>query len=307
VPGFTLTEALVVVSIVGLLAAVLLPAVQSARESARRAQCLANLKQLGIALNDYCSLHGMFPPGELVNRSGVANASEYSPLTFLLPNLEQTALFNAINMRFAGVESAEFPTIENRTARNTRVAFFLCPSDGEPHHGNSYRFNRGRYGVVPGDDGPFGAVTPRPSAITDGLSRTAFVSERLGGSFLYSESDRIRDVKYSNINAGVIASDEEFIPICLAAEPELWQVESGRYWLYTGNLNTHYNHNGTPNDRRPSCGNGFDRNFNIGLHPPRSHHPGGVHVLFGDGRVQLVKDEIQPRLWIAMGTHASGD
>jgi prepilin-type N-terminal cleavage/methylation domain-containing protein/prepilin-type processing-associated H-X9-DG protein len=306
--AFTLIEVLVVLFIIGLLVGILIPAVQSAREAGRRLQCSANLKQLGVALNNYCSMHGMFTPNQLTNKWGVAAVSEYSGLLFLLPCLEQSALFNATNAQFAGMESAESPTIENRTARGTRIGLFLCPSDGEQHHANSYRFNHGRFGVQAlGFDGPFSiGVIPSPATITDGLSRTAFISERLGGSFTVGAGDQQRDVKYP-VQAGLISSDEQFIPLCLAARPELWQVESGRYWLYSGFANTHYNHNGSPNDRRPSCGMGTTRDIDVGLHPPRSYHAGVVEVLFGDGHVESVSDEIDRRTWIALGTHASGD
>jgi prepilin-type N-terminal cleavage/methylation domain-containing protein/prepilin-type processing-associated H-X9-DG protein len=307
--GFTLIEALVVVAIIGVLAGLLIPAVQAARETARRVQCKSNLRQIGLALQDYCSVHGMFTPSGLTNRWGVANVSEYSGLFFLLSALEQNTLFNSVNASFAGIDSAEFPVLDNRTARNTRVASFLCPSDADENHSNSYRFNHGRFGVKPlGNDGPFSlAVIPRPATITDGLSRTAFVSERIGGSFAAGMGDRVRDVKYPAEVDSPIVSDAQFIPLCLAAQPPLWQVESGRYWLYAGYLNTHYNHNGAPNDRRPSCGLGLLRDIDIGLHPPRSYHAGGVEVLFGDGHVERVSDGIDPRIWIALGTHASGD
>jgi prepilin-type N-terminal cleavage/methylation domain-containing protein/prepilin-type processing-associated H-X9-DG protein len=307
--GFTLIEVLVVVGIIGLLAALLIPAVQAVREAARRAQCQSNLRQIGLALQNYASEHGMFTPVELTNRWGVANVSEYSGLLFILPALEQNALFNSVNTSFAGIDTASFPVIENRTARNTRIGVFLCPSDAEMNHSNSYRFNCGRFGVKPlGSDGPFSiGVLPRPAAITDGLSRTAFVSERIGGTFGTGASHLVRDIKYPGRLTVLVVSDAQFIPLCLSAEPELWQVESGRYWLYIGYANTFYNHNGSPNDRRPSCGTGALGDFNVGLHPPRSYHGGGVEVLFGDGHVEWVPDGIDPRIWIALGTHASGD
>ena len=70
---------------------------------------------------------------------------------------------------------------------------------------------------------------------------------------------------------------------------------------------THYNHNGPPNDRRPSCGTGGDSYGGWGLHPPRSYHPGIVHVLFGDGHIEAIADSIQPATWSALGTHNAGD
>ena len=78
------------------------------------------------------------------------------------------------------------PNVVNRTARNTRLSVFLCPSDGEPHHLNSYRFNEGAHVATTwnGFDGPFGVgMLPSEATITDGLAQTGFVSERVGGSF----------------------------------------------------------------------------------------------------------------------------
>lgn len=306
--AFTLIELIVVVTVIGVLVGLVLPAVQMAREAARRGQCVANLKQLGLALQSYESLHRMFP-SSLLQRRGGYSTNCMSELAFLLPQLEQQALFDSINMDFADIEAPDTPSLENHTARNTRLALFLCPSDGEPNLRNSYRFNRGRFGVrPPGNDGPFSiGVLPRPANITDGLARTAFVSERVGGNFLPQTADRVRNVKYPHADGILITSDAMFIPLCLAA-PEHWEATSGRYWFYSGTANCHYNHNGTPNDRRPTCGTGYIRDsFSFGLHPPRSFHSGVVGVLFGDGHVEAVTDSIQEQAWIALGTHNSGD
>jgi prepilin-type processing-associated H-X9-DG protein len=304
-----LIEVLVVITVIGLLAGLLLPAVQGAREAARRAQCVANLKQIGVALQNYESVHRMYPSSQLVNRWGFTTNC-MSELAFLLPHLEQQALYASINMDFADLEAADTPSLENHTARNTRVALFLCPSDGEPNHSNSYRFNRGRFSVGRyHNDGPFSiGVLPRPANISDGLSRTAFVSERVGGTFVLDEPDRVRNVKVWNNPSTPIRSDAQFIPLCLAAPQNNWEHTSGRYWFYSGVANSHYNHNGTPNDRRPSCGTGYVRDsFGYGLHPPRSFHPGLVGVLFGDGHVEAITDSIQEQSWIALGTYGAGD
>lgn len=309
--AFTLTEGLVVIAVIGLLSALLLPAVQAAREAARRTQCVGNLKQIGVAMHAYHAVHDMFPSSQLVHPRGFV-ANGMSELAFLLPYLEQQPLYAAINMDFAEMDSPDGPTLENRTARRTYLALFLCPSDGEPNHRNNYRFNRGRHGMMPGRlfDGPFSAgVLPSQRNITDGLSRTALVSERISGTFLdHHSGDRVRDVKYTSALSGVlIVSDAQFIPLCLAGQPEFWEHTSGRYWMYAGFANTHYNHNGPPNDRRPSCGKGLVRDFDYGLHPPRSFHPGIAHVLFGDGHTEAVADSIEARVWTALGTDNAAD
>ena len=187
--GMTLIELLVVIGIIGLLVALLIPAVQGVREVGRRAQCMSNLKQLGLALNSYCSTHQMFPPSHMTRAGQLGIIDQCSEITFLLPYLEQQPLFSSINFAFNTVDTADGPSVENHTARNTRLDVLLCPSDGEPHHLNNYRFNRGRWRVAVRHqfDGPFrlslDRYLPTPAAITDGLSRTAFVSERIGGTF----------------------------------------------------------------------------------------------------------------------------
>ncbi len=312
--AFTLIELLVTISIIGLLVALILPAVQSARESSRRIGCTANLKQLGLALHNYESAHTMFPPSGLDNssvRPGLL-AIELSGLVYLLPYLDMQPLYSSYNFAWATVDGPESPSIENQTARLTRTAAFLCPSDGEPIHLNSYRFNLGRYNVRPGHplDGPFGFLTStRVSATTDGLSATAFMSEGLGGNFNDGLRGWPRDVKYLNTEEfpGPYNSNLQFIPACLADPSQLWKTVSGRYWCYLGFTNTGYNHEGSPNDYRPSCGGSSPGQYDQGFYPPRSFHPGGVGVLKGDGHVESVSNAIQQRVWIALGTPDAGD
>jgi prepilin-type N-terminal cleavage/methylation domain-containing protein/prepilin-type processing-associated H-X9-DG protein len=310
--AFTLIELLVVVGVVGLIIAFLIPAVQSAREAARRAQCANNLRQIGLALNSYESAHRVFPQMLCRSQSGqLVVVSQLSELLFLLPYLEQQPTYAAMNFDFMEFEFADYPTLENHTVRNSRIAGFLCPSDGESHHLNSYRFNRGRFGKgrPPPFDGPFtfGAGLAVAS-VTDGMSETAFASERLAGSFRVRSSDRRRDEKYPAIWPGVISSDDELIPICLASEPEMWVSTYGRYWIYTGFDNTHYNHNGAPNDHRPTCSAKLDHDWGGGgLNPPRSFHPGCVNVMMGDGHVRAVLDSVDPAVWVRLGTHNASD
>jgi prepilin-type N-terminal cleavage/methylation domain-containing protein/prepilin-type processing-associated H-X9-DG protein len=141
--GFTLIELLVVIAIIALLIALLLPAVQSARESARRIQCCNNLKQIGLALHNYHSASGSFPPGAALN--GVAAVPglyatwqpNMSAQAMMLPYLEQSPLYNALNFDFG----AEYDLGMNSTGVLTIIAGFLCPSDtnaGSRLNNNSY-------------------------------------------------------------------------------------------------------------------------------------------------------------------------
>lgn len=304
--AFTLLEMAAVIAILAVLSILILPAVQASRESARALRCSANLRQLGLACGNYEQLHGMFPPGQmLTGRNYTAN--RMSGFCSLLPHIEQGALYSSINMSFAGIESDEYPTVDNRTARNARIDVFLCPSDGDAHHLASYRFNRGRLGVSATStfDGPFSVgVTPTAAVITDGLSRTAFLSERIGGTYDESQTPDKRNVKLP-MTAGRVRSDDDFTPKCEAAPDSIWWTTSGRYWMFNGMLNTDYNHTGVPNDRRASCGAGID--YDVGIHPPRSYHSSGVNVLFGDGHVEFVGDSIQLRVWRALGTFNAND
>ncbi|MDB5349835.1 MAG: hypothetical protein JWN86_1082 [Planctomycetota bacterium] len=153
--AFTLIELLVVIAIIGVLVALLLPAVQAAREAARRAQCTNNQKQIGIALHNYHSSVGSFPVGFLFpafasptgsNAQGIPDLHwRWSVLAQLSPYMEQAAVYNAMNFNWPiapGVGStgpfAGYPAFKpfpaNYTAMTTKVASFFCPSDGTDTH-----------------------------------------------------------------------------------------------------------------------------------------------------------------------------
>ena len=157
--AFTLIESIVVISIIGLLIALLLPAVQSARETARSAQCANNLKQIGLALHNYEASYRSFPLNWRNPRVDPTRGypwyiagCPYSALTRLLPYLDQQSLFASINFSvetFPNNDASGFPYPQNQTAFATNLAIYLCPSDaaGTPTpYGCSYR---GNYGVGP--------------------------------------------------------------------------------------------------------------------------------------------------------------
>jgi prepilin-type N-terminal cleavage/methylation domain-containing protein/prepilin-type processing-associated H-X9-DG protein len=213
--GFTLIELLVVIAIIAVLIALLLPAVQAAREAARRAQCVNNLKQIGLAIQNYISANDTLPPVggyySLPNYNGPQNASA---LLRLLPNLEQMAAFNAYNFKLAdyGVNFASgYGPIANVTVMSLKVNGFQCPSDGNPANtGNvatgvtgattpagypmgttSYLMNNGPQRQLSGSylTGVTWFLGNHPqigqrvtlSSVTDGTSNTAAVSERVKG------------------------------------------------------------------------------------------------------------------------------
>jgi len=139
--GFTLIELLVVIAIIAVLIVLLLPAVQSAREAARRAQCINNMKQLGLAIHNYESVHGMLPIGRVwtplpgIPLPGFFMGTQNTNwMTQMLPQLEQQALYNAFNFAI-GLEGIPDPTgmpsgfTINSTVFGTKVASLQCPSD----------------------------------------------------------------------------------------------------------------------------------------------------------------------------------
>lgn len=171
--GVTLIEVLVVVVVVGLLAALIVPAVQSAREASRRSQCAGNLRQLGLALAAYSGVYGSFPGG--------GNGRRYSIHAMRLPYLEQTPLYNGINFGVA-VGDGE-PGSPNSTTVMTSLGLFSCPSQvridrlklGVTNYAGSMGVNRRDFI----DNGAFGLRSQRyttPADFTDGLSTTAMMS-----------------------------------------------------------------------------------------------------------------------------------
>jgi prepilin-type N-terminal cleavage/methylation domain-containing protein/prepilin-type processing-associated H-X9-DG protein len=218
--GFTLIELLVVIAIIAVLIALLLPAVQAAREAARRAQCVNNLKQCGIALHNYHDVNQVVPWG-----SGPWGWSDWSCWSMMLPYMEQATMYNAINFNDGddsdsnGVNAAAPNCMNNFTFQVMQVATFLCPSDtnrltgtssqtGKPWAHSNYCGNAGSspysFWCITGQfDGlfkwvggtiinggqvrpgtPMGQGTPSAwgfSTITDGLSNTAAFSEHVMG------------------------------------------------------------------------------------------------------------------------------
>jgi prepilin-type N-terminal cleavage/methylation domain-containing protein/prepilin-type processing-associated H-X9-DG protein len=124
--GFTLIELLVVIAIIAVLIALLLPAVQAAREAARRSQCVNNLKQLGLAIQNYSDVNQCLPPlgNAIVENTATGNSNDFSMKVRILPYMEQSALYNTFN------QSIDYNMIHNGTSSATMVSTFNCPSDG---------------------------------------------------------------------------------------------------------------------------------------------------------------------------------
>ena len=142
-PGYTLVEVLVTVSILAIIVAIAFPALQAARAAGRRLQCANNLKQIGLALQNYLSSQNCFPAVDL--NIGRASRLYHSPVARMLPQIDQGPLFNAINFDLSPVDGASL--IQNQTAMTVSLSIHLCPADIQPPvsgYGRvNYRFNLG--------------------------------------------------------------------------------------------------------------------------------------------------------------------
>ncbi|OJW17834.1 MAG: hypothetical protein BGO49_30535 [Planctomycetales bacterium 71-10] len=326
--GFTLIELLTTTGILSILIALALPAVQSAREAARRSTCLGNLRQIGIALQSYEALHHAFPPALTSQKRhdgadatpGVDYFGKFSFLLRLLPHLEQSPVFAAINFDVGcdfmdglgtGEPSAPYSGFpQNTTAYTTTLAAFLCPSDGSPPargavnyrgctgEGGEYitsaEFPDSANGVFP----IFGRVSS--ARIPDGLSHTVAVSERLRGSLAAGPSATRDALPLQSL----AMTADDFLTACrIAARPDGPPISftgNGRWWAVTGLGMTLYSQTQPPNGRVPDCL--MLAGAAVGMTTARSHHPGGVHALMADGSTRFVLDSIAPPTWRALGT-----
>ena len=309
--AFTLIELLVVIAIITVLIALLLPAVQAAREAGRRMQCINNLKQIGLALHNYHDAIGCLPLGRTI-----PSATSFSPLARFLPYVEQANLANALNYSFGYADQP------NSTVTSASLNVFLCPSDQSSQTpagtgGTNYRGNEGTslvmwYGAtdttgvntsMPAPNGLFFASTQcRFADLTDGLSNTAAFSEHVIGDF----NQNVATDKSDTFQPGTHpATSDDAIAQCKAMNIQNLTLQGysnvGGPWTYGYHSTSSYWHSGAPNAR--SC-----------MFPPsrimttaNSRHPGGVNVTMADGSVRFVKDAVNLAAWRALGTRNGGE
>lgn len=327
--GFTLIELLVVLAVIGLLLGILIPAVQAAREAARRAQCANNLKQLGLALHQHAEVRGTFPPGRATPRGDLAP----SYLVFLLPYLEQSALYNAVNFTFQAPDGVPSGDVQ-ATVRMASLGVLLCPSDPDwmscpPQEqiffdrATNYAANVGTQPDRDPEDGVFTGQPLGPRDIVDGLSQTTGVAEWIIGRGTESLSqtgpdlrgDRLGSVWSITPNAIPRNDPQAFYRACTILDTNkasLVVAAKGSPWMQSSMGSTRYDQILPPNS--PSC------NFiysNGGMVPDPgdvyfatsagSRHVGGAQVLSMDGGVRFVRETIERRVWAAMGTRTGGE
>ena len=306
--GFTLIELLVVIAIVGLLVALLLPAVQAARESARRGQCANNLRQTGLALVMFHDTRGYFPSAYLTEPGGVMGLPDengdagpgWTCLLQVLPYLEGN------NARAAFDLKSPCWSPSNATAALQVIPTYLCPSVSEVSRSYTVvdasgtalaEFSRSHYvanagqldlWTIPDADlsrianGPFYRNSrTRIKDITDGTSHTVFFGERTP---LRSPATWVGIVPGSVTCPGALFPGAE----CDVAAPQI-NVHSG-----PGEFEN------PPVIEPPNNSSGYADEMH-------AEHPGGCNVLFGDGSVRFVLETVNPVLWAAWATRAGGE
>jgi len=345
--GFTLIELLVVIAIIAVLIALLLPAVQAAREAARRSQCVNNLKQIGLAMHNYHSSMGVFPMGGSSNPRFLGQGAPYDDWTcwsahaLMLGYMEQTPIYNSINFSWAPEGDDPTSTAINRTAYNTVIQTFLCPSDGFANKGNINNYH-GSYGTTTeqpdyykgwegwtgpdrkGSTGVFATwVSYGISDITDGSSNTVAFSEALVGNNIGGTYRGNGMMPYPGTNpflfdafqnpAVVLQELQKCAASFTPANAGNITVRRGFRWGCGIPGFTMFNVLQTPSDQtykvnacRVDCNAGcnMDSGFSYGA---SSNHSGGCNVMMGDGSVKFIKSTINRTTWWGLGTRGGGE
>ena len=272
--GFTLIELLVAIAIIAVLIALLLPAVQMAREAARKTQCRNNLHQIGIGLHNYLSSHGVFPSSVVGTSGGAAqNHLLHTWLTMILPHVEQDVLYNGYNF------SIRFSHATNATVVSQVVEEFLCPSainDPQVQAGfgvNNYAANGGTEPqVFDGVMFPISSIGVRD--IVDGTSQTYVAGEIIHETLGWARgADATGGGGGGGCSNGFARGVARWWKCCTAcAQPGV-------------------------NPSQSACNNSCERRFQFS-----SMHEGGLHFAFADGHVQFITENIDVILLRAMTT-----
>ena len=287
--GFTLIELLVVISIIGVLVALLLPAVQAAREAARRSQCSNNLKQLGLAVHNYVDTHGVFPLGSykkanLITPCGITH--EQSFLVNLTPFFEQSNVFNAYNFGLHVYDYGNF------TVHGVGLSTLWCPSDPKVDQANDLSYIFGspptpfimRYNSYKGNSGTW--FSPGDADNPGDPNFNALLAQANGIFHFYSQNS-IASVTDGTSNTLLFA---ESAYGKLGGEDALFFG-----WWTSGNygdvmFTSFYPLN--PQRRVGLSNNTTTISIDVFESAASSFHPGGANVVFADGSVRFLKDTI---------------
>lgn len=299
--GFTLLELLVVIGVLGLLVALLLPAVQQSRGAAQRMTCQSHLRQIALAASNYESTWRVYPHG----------------VTFkydLLPYLEQAGVYHA-----RGPVDDTDPFKSRETIKGAVISVYQCPSDPDTSVLKDASANyagccgsgvfpdgfNGMFGYWPPFSNPAYPSGPVKSAdVTDGLSNTAMLSELLVGN---GNQDAVLRTQYETPRSYGVNDRDALADFCEAIpdSPTTHGYRGnpllrGRPW-YHGNVGAGlYNHVLPPN--RPSCSN--QTHITTGAATAASLHAGGATVAYSDGRVEFVSSAIDRKGWRAIGSRS---
>ncbi|WP_165075535.1 DUF1559 domain-containing protein [Paludisphaera rhizosphaerae] len=343
--GFTLIELLVVIAIIAVLIALLLPAVQAAREAARRAQCVNNLKQIGLGMHNYHSANNSFPMGQTIGpksspTDAMASWAGWSATALMLPFMEQQAMYSSCNFQWSVDPYGDLCYYFNSTVANSKVAIFLCPSDGnvgQPNINNYFASvgttaNALHSGCGGGwnpackGTGSTGVFTLFLSydigSITDGTANTIAYSESLVGKANVGNAYRgnsTRGVTDPGVGSLFDASSNptltnQGLQACAAAFNSNTNISTnkGQLWCFGARGYGMFSTIQTPNDNKYKFGTCQFGCANCGLDvawaiDAQSNHSGGVNTLMGDGSVRFVKDSVSQQTWWALGTRANGE
>jgi prepilin-type N-terminal cleavage/methylation domain-containing protein/prepilin-type processing-associated H-X9-DG protein len=331
-PGFTLIELLVVIAIIAVLIALLLPAVQAAREAARRAQCINNMKQIGLAVQNYHSTWNQFPLGE---SSGAMN-----PSVPILLFMEQVSVYNSLNFNLP--DRWIWTNAQSLTAIRTRVAAYVCPSeiytainnDGYNSWGQNYAWNAGQwYPMTKSWDGivgrtydddtnlhPFTFGNIGMQNVTDGTSNTLLSAEVAQGPDGNGAAPRTRVSDCYHITGAVPpatgftqAQVLTYIGACSAIDWKTGPMAVGwnppwRYkgypWVEGSMWRNWFNAIRTPNQ---TCCTMDQTDWWFIMKPASSYHPGVANAVMVDGSVKAFKETINRTVWLALSSRSNGE